>query len=67
MVEENIITAGEGKIFVHKFHKILFGKKLILGKYINEHGNDVTDCINNYKEINIPEDYELGGIYLREI
>jgi len=61
--EENIITASEGKVFVHNLYKILFGKKLILGKCIDEEGNEVADCIDNYKEIDIPENHKLGGMW----
>lgn len=61
-MENNVIYAKEGKVFLNKKYGILFGDVLYIGNTVDENNQEVKDSIENYEEIDTPSDYELGKL-----
>lgn len=60
--DETVLEAESGKIFVHTQYKIMYGDEVILGTTVDENGNSVKETEEDYIEIDVPDNYELGGI-----
>ena len=60
--DETVLEAESGKIFVHARYKIMYGDEVILGTTVDKNGNYVKETEEDYIEIDVPDNYELGGI-----